>query len=223
MFLLIAEVNNNSHVSSSEPMIPRLVDGYTREAREGFSVWRDDAGVAVISRAAHNCVTSDGSCVLLDQLYASGAFSANGESSLAAIAELRGRWRSEGIGFLKDLNGSFALALHDAITNEVLVTTDRFSTYPLWHCMPRPDCHAISSDFTALSSLIHGTIDYASLWSFLTRARPVGQHSFYNEIKAIRPATALLFKGAKLAEETEWYQPRFEPEYGRPLSYWVRS
>jgi len=158
--------------------------------------------------------------VLLDQLYTSDGLSANGSCYDDLFSNLLQRWRTKGVDFLKDLNGSFALLLHDPEKNEILVSTDRFSTYPLWCCDLEDSGIAISSDFTALAGLIHGTIDYASLWSFLTRGRPVGQHSFFNEIKAIRPATALLFRKGKLIEEVEWYKPRFEPEYDRSVSYW---
>jgi len=168
-------------------------------------------------------VTSGDCCVLLDQLYTNDGLSANGGDHDGLFSNLLQRWRSKGVDFLKDLNGSFALLLHDPEKSEILVSTDRFSTYPLWRCAVDHSGIAISSDFMALAGLIKGTIDYASLWSFLTCARPIGQHSFYNEIRAIRPATALLFKNGKLVDEVEWYKPKFEPEYGRSLSYWGKE
>lgn len=162
-------------------------------------------------------------CILLDQVYTGNGLSASAECRNEVLPDLLRRWRTQGTRFLEELNGAFALSLHDSQSNEILISTDRFSTYPLWRCELDHAGMAISSDFTALAGLIQGTIDYASLWSFLTRGRPVGQHSFYNEIRAIRPATALLFRNGKLVEEVEWYKPKFEPEDGRSLSYWGRE
>jgi len=195
----------------------------SRLSETGCVTWKDTPGMTIVSQRGINCATSGNCCVLLDQLYTNDGLCANGSCHDGLFGNLLQRWRSKGVNFLEDLNGSFALVLHDPEKREVLVSTDRFSTYPLWRCALDCSGIAISSDFTALAGLIHGTIDYASLWSFLTRGRPVGQHSFFNEIRAIRPATALLFRNGRLIEEVEWYKPRFEPEYGRSLSHWGKE
>lgn len=132
-------------------------------------------------------------------------------------------WLTNGTAFLQNLNGSYALMLYHAETEALLVSTDRFATYPLWHCNLKNGGMAISSDFHSLSYLLDGTIDYASLWSYMTHARPIGQRSFYTEIRAIRPGTALIFKNGKLIQEAEWYKPRFEPEHNRSYAYWGKE
>lgn len=212
MFLLITH--------SADDISRYLNSISSRFSESGCVTWKDAPGMTIVSQSGINCATSGDCCVLLDQLYTDDGLCANGSDHDGLLSNLLLRWRSKGVNFLRDLNGSWALVLHDPEKNEILVSTDRFSTYPLWRCDLDHSGIAISSDFAALAGLIKGTIDYASLWSFLTRGRPIGQHSFFNEIRAIRPATALLFRNGKLVEEFEWYKPKFEPEYGRSLSSW---
>jgi len=220
MFLFIIDNSGNSSITSGGQPCPKMFDRYRTS---DFTTWTATTGVVLVSHGGANCATSGDCCVLLDQIYTDDGLSANGGDHDGLFSNLLQRWRSKGVDFLKDLNGSFALVLHDPQKSEILVSTDRFSTYPLWRCDLDHSGIAISSDFAPLAGLIKGTIDYASLWSFLTCARPIGQHSFYNEIRAIRPATALLFKNGKLVDEVEWYKPKFEPEYGRSLSYWGKE
>jgi len=67
-------------------------------------------------------------------------------------------WQRDGLGFLKRLNGSFTLFLHDSETGESLISTDRYGTYPLW-ALGLPDhTFAVCSQFDVLASLKKGTL-----------------------------------------------------------------
>lgn len=158
--------------------------------------------------------------LLVGYVYGDGIPDAQEESQDMLLERCLQLWGSEGTGFLSRVNGSFALFLHAVETGESLVTTDRFATYPLWIVELDSGRTAVSSHFPTLARLAGGNIDPASVWSFLTRARPVGQRSFLEGVRAIRPGTALRFAGGRLDTVVQWYTPRFEPESRRSSRYW---
>jgi asparagine synthetase B (glutamine-hydrolysing) len=131
-------------------------------------------------------------------------------------------WKAEGPRFLRRLNGSFAILLHDSASRESLVSVDRFATRSIW--VARWDhYYAISPDVRTLAGVLRGQLDLdpASLWSFLARGHTVGNRSLFLQIRAVPPGTALRFNRGELVDEIVWWRPSYEPQHGRSVTYWA--
>ena len=129
-------------------------------------------------------------------------------------------WRLEGVNFLKRLNGSFNLFLCDVNSGKSLVSTDRMCTNPLWKARLKHGGVAFSPCNEFLIPLVNDDIDMAALWSFLTRACPVGDRALLESIRVVRQSTAICFDESGNSKEVEWYSPKFKPEHGRSINYW---
>lgn len=129
-------------------------------------------------------------------------------------------WRLEGIGFLKRLNGSFNIFLHDEVSGKSLISTDRFGTYGLWIAELEGGWVGLSPCYEHLIPLVQKDIDMAAVWSFATRSRVVGIHTLLERIRGIEGNTAICFDSSSVPSIIQWHNPRFTPETGRSLSSW---
>jgi len=130
-------------------------------------------------------------------------------------------WRLEGVDFLKRLNGSFNLFMHDTNSGKSLVSTDRICTNPLWMATLKDGGVAFSPCNEYLISLTNQNIDMAALWSFLTRTSPVGDRTLLESIRVVRPGTAICFDGLGNSKCVEWHSPKFKPEFNHSIGYWA--
>ncbi|MHC4343697.1 MAG: asparagine synthase-related protein [Planctomycetota bacterium] len=130
-------------------------------------------------------------------------------------------WRLEGINFLRRLNGSFNLFLHDIASGKSLISTDRFCTYVLWTAELDVGVVAFSPCYDVLRRLVKSRIDLAALWSFMARTRAIGDHTLLEEIRGVRASTAICFGDSSGPTTVEWYTPRFEPEPYYSASFWA--
>jgi asparagine synthetase B (glutamine-hydrolysing) len=128
-------------------------------------------------------------------------------------------WKKEGIDFLKRLNGSFNLFLYDAASGKSLLSSDRFGTYPLWMAELGEGGYAFSPDYNRLTPFINTDVDPAGMWSFVSRACPVANHTLLAKIKGVPQATLILFDGHEKPEIKEWFAQVFKPEPDRSLNY----
>jgi len=122
-------------------------------------------------------------------------------------------WRQEGVDFLKRLNGSFSLCLHDLASGKSLITTDRFSTYLLWRAEVSEGVIAVSPSYHILTPLVGKEIDIAALYSAMAPRRVIGNHSLLKNIQAFRESTAMCFDDSSGIKDIQWYTYRFEPDY----------
>jgi asparagine synthase (glutamine-hydrolysing) len=143
------------------------------------------------------------------------------ESSKDLLEASLNIWRLEGVNFLKRLNGSFNLFIHDVNSGRSLVSTDRICTNPLWMAKLKDGGIAFSPCNEYLIPLVKQNIDMAALWSFLTRRRPISDRTLLESIKVVRQGTAICFDGLGNSKGVEWFSPRFEPEFNHSVSYWA--
>jgi asparagine synthetase B (glutamine-hydrolysing) len=143
--------------------------------------------------------------------------SRNGEDLLDACQKL---WRQEGVNFLKRLNGSFSICLHDFSSGKSLISTDRFSTYLLWKSEFDGGVVAVSPSYRVLQPLVAKEIDLAALYSSICPRRVIGNHSLLRNVKAFRECTAMCFDGAEGVKEVQWYMYKYEPDYALSGREW---
>lgn len=132
-------------------------------------------------------------------------------------------WRKEGIDFLKRLNGSFNLFLHDTISGQCLLSTDRFGTYPVWMIKLENGGFAFSPDSSLLVHFEKKKVDPAGLWSLISRACPIANHTLFQEISGIQQGTAVIIDRKGILSFQEWYIQTFRPEFDKSLGYWAHE
>jgi asparagine synthase (glutamine-hydrolysing) len=121
-----------------------------------------------------------------------------------------------GLGFIKKLNGMFAIAIHDARDNSLHLIRDRMGKKPLW-----------------ISQQNDGTLFFASEVRALMLARPdrtlrtemiseVMQYGYinapnsaFNEIHQIPPACVMTWRDGKTKTDTYWF-PDFHTKIDIP-------
>ena len=133
-----------------------------------------------------------------------------------------GMWRSKGVGFLEKLNGSFNIVLYDNTAKKLLISTDRFNTYPLWQAKLDSGIRLISESYHFLVPFVSKELDYASLWSFMARKRAIANRTLLKQITALREHVALCLGDDSNPEEISWINPKYESHDEIPLKEWAR-
>jgi asparagine synthase (glutamine-hydrolysing) len=137
-----------------------------------------------------------------------------GRLSGAALASaLLERYRSCGERFVRDLNGSFNLALWDARHEKLIVANDRFGTRPLYYAHASRVGFCFASEIKALLQVpgIRRDVNREATVEFLTLRHLLGDKTPINGIAWLPPATILTYQFGRLSLDTYWAPP-FEQE-----------
>lgn len=110
----------------------------------------------------------------------------------------------KGGAFLHEINGFFALAIHDAEKDDLLIARDRFGVKPLWWC--EQDGHMLfASELRALEALgAKGEIDTHSLRQYFTYHCIPAPHSVLQGVRKLEPGE-LLRVNAEGVKRERWY------------------
>jgi asparagine synthase (glutamine-hydrolysing) len=110
----------------------------------------------------------------------------------------------KGDAFLHDLNGFFALAIHDATDDTLLLARDRFGEKPLWYC--EQEGHLLfASELRALEALgAKGELDRHSLHQYFTFHYIPAPWSVLKGVRKLEPGE-LIRVSAKGMERSRWY------------------
>lgn len=109
-----------------------------------------------------------------------------------------------GESFLHQLNGFFALAIHDAKEDTLLVARDRFGIKPLWWCT-RQEQVLFASELRALSAMgADPALDRLSLHQYLTYHYIPAPWSILQGVQKLEPGHLLRLK-AGVVEQARWY------------------
>ncbi|MBK8227401.1 MAG: asparagine synthase (glutamine-hydrolyzing) [Flavobacteriales bacterium] len=110
----------------------------------------------------------------------------------------------KGEGFLHDLNGFFALAIHDAVKDELLIARDRFGEKPLWYC-EQDGRLLFASELRALEALgAKGELDPHSLHQYFTFHYIPAPWSVLKGARKLKPGE-LIRVSARGVERSRWY------------------
>ncbi|MBX2980840.1 MAG: asparagine synthase (glutamine-hydrolyzing) [Flavobacteriales bacterium] len=127
-----------------------------------------------------------------------------------------------GEAFLHALNGFFALAIHDAETDNLLVARDRFGIKPLWWC-ERQGHLLFGSELRVLDALAPGAaVDRHSLLNYFEYHYIAAPHSIRSDAHKLLPGHLLRVQGGKL-EVAPWYDlveaARQYPKRSEPVGH----
>ena len=110
----------------------------------------------------------------------------------------------KGPAFLHDLNGFFALAIHDAETDRLFIARDRFGVKPLHWC-EHDGRLLFASELRALEKLgLQAEVDRISLRSFFTHHYIPAPHSIYTNVQKLLPGHSITIDRNEMRIE-KWY------------------
>lgn len=110
----------------------------------------------------------------------------------------------KGEAFLHDLNGFFALAIHDAETDSLLLARDRFGIKPMWWC-ERNGRFLFGSELRALDAMEQGAaVDRHSLLDYFGYHYIAAPYSMRSDTRKLLPGHLLRVHGGTV-EKAPWY------------------
>ncbi len=111
----------------------------------------------------------------------------------------------KGEAFLNELNGFFALAIHDAETDTLLLARDRFGIKPLWWCK-RDGRFLFGSELRVLDALGTGAdVDRHSLLNYFEYHYIAAPNSIRSDAHKLLPGHLLRVQGERV-ESAAWYK-----------------
>ncbi|GGF20637.1 asparagine synthetase B [Hymenobacter cavernae] len=118
---------------------------------------------------------------------------------------------SEGRGFLKKLNGFFALAIYDKEEDSLFIARDRMGEKPLLVYRDE-DKLLFASEMKSLLALgIPRKLDYVSLSNYLQLNYIPGPATIFKGVKKVLPGHYLYIKGKKVVRK-RWYKIPYDPK-----------
>lgn len=151
-------------------------------------------------------------CIVLDgEVYDYGSLKAQLHAeghrfSIENDAEFLLHWyEAWGIEGLRELNGSFVLAIWDSRTQTVTLANNRYGLRPLYYAQ-RAGCLLFASEVKALLAdpLLSREIDHHAVADFFAFEFLLGDKTFFARIRALPPASALTFGQRTWAIKRYW-------------------
>jgi asparagine synthase (glutamine-hydrolysing) len=127
-----------------------------------------------------------------------------------SLPDLLSRYRECGRAFVRELNGSFVLALLDEEREELVVATDRLATRKLF-MLEDAEKSMYSTEIASLASLA-STPDRTGVASYLANGCFVSGRTPFEAIRTVAPGTLRIHTNGRLEEERYWRQT-FTGEY----------
>ncbi len=103
-------------------------------------------------------------------------------------------YRLHGLEFVRELHGSFVLAIWDKTTRQLIIINDRFGLRPLYYTV-NPKHLLFASEVKALlqSPHVNRSLNYEAIGEFLTFQILLGHKTFFSNIFVLPPASVLSY------------------------------
>lgn len=206
------EAANRSLQNMMEPIIHFPWYQWAKEHWRGATLGIVSLGT--LTRTPH-CLKSEDERYLLafeGELYNAGALQKElglehvpgdaAEIQSTVVLHAMQKW---GTGALNRFNGLFQLAWWDAQQQELIVAGDRGGLRPVYYAHQK-DRFALAPEVKALLTLpwVSREIDYQGLLSFLRHGLPLGQHTFFQEVKVLAPGSFAVFRQGQVQIARYW-------------------
>jgi asparagine synthase (glutamine-hydrolysing) len=114
-------------------------------------------------------------------------------------------YRKEGVGFLRKLRGSFAIALWDSQKRRLILGTDHFGTRPVY-IWSRKDLLAFAPrlSYLAEQAEVPKSIDPNSMYFYLNHSFIPAPFTIYHDIKRLEPGHCLIWENGKTSIVQYW-------------------
>jgi len=138
------------------------------------------------------------------------AFQSNGDGEVILYAFIR-----NGIDSFRRLNGIYAFAIWDSVSEELLVVRDPLGVKPLYFAQTTAG-FIFASEIKALlcCSDVPRDLDHTALWQALTYLWVPGPRTTLAAVKKLQPGNFLRVKNRKIVEQKSFADyPAFEPAF----------
>jgi asparagine synthase (glutamine-hydrolysing) len=117
-----------------------------------------------------------------------------------------------GVEGLQSLNGQYAVAVWDERTQRMLLVNDRYGLQPFYYWRG-PHELVFGSQIKAIAAhkAFKRQVNPLGLADLLATGQMMGEHTLYAGVKALPPATRMLFEAGYLAMETYTRLPFYAP------------
>ena len=123
---------------------------------------------------------------------------------------------------VKKLRGMFAFALWDARRRTLLVARDRLGIKPLYYAEAGGKLLFASELKALLQSVdVEGDLNWSAVSRLFTFGCTPAADSIIDGVRKLEPGHILLASPGRGVRTERYWDPRFEPEYGRPEAYFV--
>ena len=132
-------------------------------------------------------------------------------------------YRERGLSFVSELNGDFALVIHDRAANTLAFVTDRVATRPIYYARPSDDSFVFASNLQALPHHpdVSPAFDLPYLYEYLKLRRVFGVETPLTGVRELPPASVVEVDLDDLAtRRTTYWRPQYDP-IDEPPSYFV--
>jgi asparagine synthase (glutamine-hydrolysing) len=113
-----------------------------------------------------------------------------------------------GLGFLTELRGMYAFALHDALEGRLILARDRLGIKPLFY-VRLPDRIAFASEIKALLPILPGRpeVEPGALRQFLQNQFAGGEETVVAGVRRVLPGEALVIDSGLRVERLRYWSP----------------
>jgi asparagine synthase (glutamine-hydrolysing) len=147
-----------------------------------------------------------------DLLPREGGFRASGASPAKSVLD---GYRRDGLAFFAGLNGSFAVAILDRISGELLLVRDHLGVEPLYYRLGEDGRIEFGTSLRALAagtSLPEG-LNFKGLTTYLLLNYNPSEETLIDGIRKVPPGYALHIRGQEARKECYW-----RPDFGEKLT-----
>lgn len=130
----------------------------------------------------------------------------------------------EGIGFLKRLNGMFAIAIYDAREQTMYIARDRIGVKPLYVHDDGKQL-TFSSEIKSLvaAGIVSHSIDEVAFHHFLTFNYVPAPYTMYQGVRHVMPGTVMKVTRARTTTSRWWNLADVVPVHGRSETDWIEE
>jgi len=103
-------------------------------------------------------------------------------------------FKKRGLNFVRFINGLFNVAIYDAANGKIIIANDRYGFYPLFYTINNGKfAFASEAKFVLKAAKINPKINKESISEFFTFSYLLGEKTFFEGVKLLRPATIMVF------------------------------
>jgi len=122
-------------------------------------------------------------------------------------------YKAKGLEFVKHINGLFNLAINDEKKGRIILVNDRFGFYPLYYALSDGTfAFASEAKFVLKATNVTPKIDKRAVSEFFTFSFLLGDKTFFEGVRLMKPASIMVFHKAENKIETKQYWDFSIPE-----------
>jgi asparagine synthase (glutamine-hydrolysing) len=133
-------------------------------------------------------------------------------------------YEAYGIDLLRDIDGSYAIAIWDGSANKLVLVRDRVGSKPLFYINTN-NGFVFASEIRAIiaSGLYHASVKLRTVNNFLSYGYVPSPETLFESIRQVKPGHILIYENGNVAEKPYWNFVYRQDEPDRPESYYKKT